>query len=56
MKTNYASRVESYLCEHHRDLGEQLTTCMRRTLEDERPLTKEDVERWIYSINIHIPS
>lgn len=58
MKTNYsndyAGRVESYICQNDGILGPELTGDMRRTLGQERPLTSEDSERWVYSIDRHL--
>lgn len=51
---DYAGRVDSYICQNDGVLGPSLTEAMRRTLEGERPLTCEDCERWIYSIDRHL--
>lgn len=54
IKIDYAGRVASYMCEHDGPLGEKLTTLMMSTMDGERPLTKEDSERWMYSIDRHV--
>lgn len=51
---DYASRVESYICQNDGILGPDLTADMRQTLEGERPLTLEDSKRWIDSIDFHL--
>lgn len=51
---DYASRVDSYICQKDGILGPELTIAMRMTLAGERPLTFEDSERWVYSIDKHV--
>lgn len=52
--TDYASHVDSYICQNDGILGPELTVAMRITLEGEGPLTLEDSERWCYSIDRHV--
>ncbi len=54
MKEDYASKMDSYICQYDGILGLDLTHLMRKTLEGERPLTLEDSDRWVYSIDRHI--
>jgi hypothetical protein len=54
MSMDYAARVDSYICQHDGTLGPELTLAMRRVLRQESPLTHEDSERWIYSIDRHV--
>lgn len=54
MKTDYAGLVDSYICQKDGILGYELTISMRAMLEGERPLTREDADRWIYSIDRHV--
>lgn len=54
MVTDYEGRVDSYLCEHHTELGEPLTSQMRENMRGESPLTLLDAERGIGIIDTHI--
>ena len=54
LNQDYAGKVDSYICQHHDVLGDELAESMRKTLQGEIPLTKADADNWICSINSHV--